>query len=382
MQAIVNVVFLLFLLSGCSMQNGFQGDLGKALEDVPAFNQSHGTGFRLEKSAWPAREVKGLILKDARFEGVHFQDARIAQSRFTNCEFDEVVFEKQAFFQVEFVGCRFNRCRFVATEFRQCRFQGGKFHGNSFLPEDDGPGQTLFDSLEINEVSFHHDQMKSVDFQSGIFRHAVFEGVRFESALFTGFEFVEPAFEGGTYEFSKMQDCRLVKPSSVKTAWSKFQFGNSVILDAQVNPVSVNGDMNFEASGATFINSNFDLSRLKGNFGLFAAENCTVSNFESRGGFGLVGKISQVEFKHIHAGDIDMAHGLDCENARFEDIQAGYAFLDGAKFKDCSMKDFTVHTFLRVDGADLSGLTFENAKLDAAAKFSGKGTPFESKRPF
>jgi len=41
-----------------------------------------------------------------------------------------------------------------------------------------------------------------------------------------------------------------------------------------------------------------------------------------------------------------------------------------------------VHTYLRVDSADLSGLTFENAKLDAAAKFSGKGTPFEAKRPF
>lgn len=382
MHYFANVLFLLLLFAGCAMQNGFQGDLGKALEDIPTFNRDHATGFRLQGGTWPSRDAKGLNLKDAKIAGTRFENGGFAQSRFTNCDFDGVVFDKILFFQVEFINCRFSRCRFIASEFKQCRFQGGEFHGNEFLPEEDGPGQNLFDSLEFNGVSFHRDVLKSVDFQTGIFRNAVFDGVRFESTTFTDFEFLEPRFEGGSYEFARMNGCRLVKPASAKSELSNFQYGNTIITDAHLAPVSVDGDMNFDAMGATFINSTFDLSKLKGNFCLFAAENSTVSNFDSRGGFALEGRFTNVRFKHIHAGDLQMAHGLECENSHFEDVQAGFAFLDRARFKGCTMKDFNVRTFLRLDGADLSGLSFENAKLDAAAGYSGKGTPFEAARPF
>jgi uncharacterized protein YjbI with pentapeptide repeats len=376
------LLFLSLTVSGCPVQNSFPGDLESLLKDVPAFNQKYGSSLVVSHTAWPAHEVTGLNLKGAIFEAVSFHGSKLTRSRFTDCVFDHASILQSEISEVEFVNCKFRNCAITASLFRRCRMMGGEFQGGSLRAEEDGPGETKFDTVLFSKVHFSDLTLKNTVFESSRFDSAEFRDVDYDNPSFTECLFQEPVFAGKDFKKAYMIECTLAKPTFAGPNPIKLNYTGSLITDIHLAPVSTEKEMNFGVLGVTFRNSTFDLAKLKGHFGLAGAQDCVIENFDSKGNFGLEGANTNVTVRHIRAEIIQFNGKATFHGLNVDDVEASDAYFDKAGFKDCTIRNFTAREYMRLDSSTYENVKWENVKIGPSAEYSAKDTPYEAKRPF
>ncbi len=376
------LVLSLFPL-GFHMHNDHHADLDSLLKDVPAFNRRFAsTVLEVGDDHWPDYAVTGMELRGARFSGTEFSGSRISQSKFSDCRFQDVAFTAAELQDVEFDRCRFEHCVFTAAKVSNCRFRGGDFSETVLQFEKDSPHWTIVENSKFDSVRFAGLHLNKANFSNSFFQKDTFEDIDYEDALFSKCSFQAPRFAGKDFSNVQFTECLLEHPVYQGPKLQKAAYAKTVIIGVQLAPESNWSERNFGVLGVVFKNSTFDLSKLRGNFGLNGGEDCTIENFDSEGSFGLSGVYTRVMIKNIRARRLDLDHGTVCKQVRFEEVEARDVYLDKSQFTDCMFRNFTAGKFMRADSATFENVRWENAKLGAGAVFSAKGTIYEQHPPF